>query len=75
MGIAIERVDDKDVLPTHVDERPDLVLAIFERALLVLAEHQIEMLRHTRTVLARCSDRKQRQFGIPRHIALLETPS
>ena len=68
-------MDDKDVLPAHLDKRPDLVFAVFKRAFFVFAERQVEMLRYAYTVVARGSDRKQRQFGIPRHVALLETPS
>ena len=58
LGITVERVDDKRILAAHLDERPDLVLAILETAFLVCAEDLVEASRDALAVIPRAFDRK-----------------
>src|SRR6516162_2813438 len=58
------------VVPAHIDQRADLVLAILKRALFMLAEHEIEMLRDAQAVIPRGLNCKQAELAIHQHTVL-----
>src|SRR6516164_260320 len=66
-AIAIQRVNHKDVLATHLDERSNLVLAIIEPAFLMRPENQLEVLRDSLAIISGAFDREQSEPG---HAAL-----
>jgi hypothetical protein len=67
-GIAAKRMNDEEILPPHLDKRPDLVLAILEAAFLVIGQYQVEMLCDARSIFPRQRTRSAR------HPATSHTP-
>jgi hypothetical protein len=58
LGIPVQRVHHEHILSAHLDERTDLVLAVLERALLMRAEDQLEVLRDSLAIIPGAFDRK-----------------
>src|SRR6516225_1372050 len=58
-GIPIQRVNHEHVLPAHLDERTDLMLAVLEPALLMRAEDQLEVLHDALAIFPRALNREQ----------------
>ena len=47
--IAVERLNDEDILAAHVDQRPGLVFAVLEVPLFVFAQRSAQMPCHPLT--------------------------